>query len=61
MSNFLAALGLCFAIEGIFLAVFPLGAKRAMAAAVKMPDGPLRLAGILSAVLGVFIVWLVRG
>jgi uncharacterized protein len=61
MSNFLAALGLCFVIEGIFLAVFPLGAKRAMAAVLEMPDGPLRVAGIASAVVGVLIVWLVRG
>jgi uncharacterized protein YjeT (DUF2065 family) len=25
------------------------------------PDGPLRIAGIVSAVVGVLIVWLVRG
>jgi hypothetical protein len=61
MSNFLVALGLCFAIEGIFLAAFPLGAKRAMAAALEMSDGPLRIAGIVSALVGVLIVWLVRG
>jgi hypothetical protein len=61
MYDFLAALGLFFAIEGIFLAAFPLGAKRAMAAVQEMPDGPLRIAGIVSALVGVVIVWLVRG
>ncbi|MGD0023992.1 MAG: DUF2065 domain-containing protein [Xanthobacteraceae bacterium] len=61
MSDFLAALGLFFAIEGICLAAFPLGAKRAMATVVAMPDGPLRIAGIVSALVGVLIVWLVRG
>ena len=29
MPDFLAALGLLFAVEGIFLAAFPAGAKRA--------------------------------
>ena len=61
MSDFLAALGLFFAIEGICLAAFPLGVKRAMAQVTVMPDGPLRIAGIVSALLGVLIVWLVRG
>lgn len=61
MSDFLAALGLFFAIEGIFLAAFPDGARRAMAAMMEMPDAPLRIAGIASAVIGVLIVWLVRG
>jgi len=61
MSDFLAALGLFFAIEGICLAAFPVGAKRAMATVLKIPDGPLRIAGIVSALVGVLIVWLVRG
>jgi uncharacterized protein YjeT (DUF2065 family) len=61
MSDFLAALGLFFAIEGICLAAFPGGAKRAMATVLETPDGQLRLAGIASAVVGVLIVWFVRG
>jgi hypothetical protein len=61
MSDFFAAVGLVFAIEGIFLAAFPVSAKRAMAAVLEMPDAPLRVVGIVSAVAGVLIVWLVRG
>jgi hypothetical protein len=61
MPDFLAALGLLFAVEGIFLAAFPAGAKRAMASVLNMRDGPLRIAGIVSALVGVLIVWLVRG
>jgi uncharacterized protein len=61
MSDFLAAIGLFFAIEGIFLAAFPLSAKRAMAVVLEMPDAPLRIAGVMSALVGVAIVWLVRG
>jgi uncharacterized protein YjeT (DUF2065 family) len=42
------------------LAALPLGAKRAMAAALDMPDSRLRIAGLVSALVGVLIVWLVR-
>jgi uncharacterized protein len=61
MSDFLAALGLFFAFEGIFLAAFPGSAKRAMTTVLEMPDGPMRIAGIVSALVGVLIVYLVRG
>jgi len=61
MSDFLAALGLFFAIEGLCLAAFPTAVKRAMANVLNTPDGPLRIAGVISAVVGVIIVWLVRG
>ena len=61
MSDFLAAIGLVFAIEGLMFAAFPLGTKRAIAAALTLPDGQLRIVGIVSAAIGVVIVWLVRG
>jgi uncharacterized protein len=61
MSDLLAALGLFFAIEGLCLAAFPTGVKRAMASAIATPDGQLRVAGLISAVVGVAIVWFVRG
>jgi uncharacterized protein YjeT (DUF2065 family) len=61
MSDFLAAIGLFFAIEGILFAAFPLTAKRALAAALETPDSRLRIAGLVSAALGVLIVWLARG
>jgi uncharacterized protein len=61
MSDFVVALGLFFAIEGLFLAAFPAGAKRTMASVLDTPDGPLRIAGIVSALVGILIVWLVRG
>lgn len=61
MSDFLAALGLLFAIEGICLAAFPVAAKRGMAGILTTPDTALRIAGLVSALIGVAIVWLVRG
>ena len=60
-SDFVVALGLFFVIEGLFLAAFPGGAKRTMASVLEMPDGSLRIAGIISALAGILIVWLVRG
>jgi len=61
MSDFLAAIGLVFAIEGILFAAFPAMVKRAMAQVFETPDGTLRLIGIASGVIGVVLVWLVRG
>jgi uncharacterized protein len=60
MSDFLAAIGLVFAIEGIFFAAFPFGTKRAMTAVLDMPDSRLRIVGLVSALVGVVIVWLAR-
>jgi len=60
MTDFLAAIGLCFAIEGLLFLAFPLAARRAMLAALDMPESALRIAGLASAVVGVLIVWLVR-
>ena len=61
MSDFLVALGLLFALEGLTFAAFPGAAKRAMASVMETPDSTLRIVGILSAVLGVLVVWFVRG
>ena len=61
MSDFLAALGLVFVIEGLIFAAFPMQAKRAMASVLQTPDTPLRVIGIGSAVVGLIVVWLVRG
>ena len=60
MSDFLAAIGLLFVIEGILFAAFAPATKRAMIAALDMPEGQLRIVGLVSAVVGVVIVYLVR-
>ena len=61
MWDFLVAVGLVFAIEGILFAAFPGPVKRAMAHVNETPDGSLRLIGIGSALFGVILIWLVRG
>jgi uncharacterized protein YjeT (DUF2065 family) len=61
MSDFLVAIGLVFALEGILFAAFPGAVKQAMAHVTETADGTLRIIGIASAVIGVVLVWLVRG
>lgn len=61
MSDFLVALGLVLALEGLLFAAFPELAKRAMASVMESPDLSLRIVGVLSAVTGVIVIWAVRG
>ena len=61
MSEFLVALGLLFAIEGLVFAAFPGVAKRAMESVLATPESTLRLVGLASALVGVLLIWLVRG
>jgi hypothetical protein len=61
MSDFLAAIGLVFVIEGLIFAAFPAQAKKATASVLATHDFPLRVIGIGSAVVGLILVWLVRG
>lgn len=61
MDDLVAALGLLLAIEGIAFAAFPAAMRRAMAEVSQVPAELMRLTGILSAALGVLLVWLVRG
>ncbi len=61
MSDLIVALGLVLVIEGSLYAAFPGGIKRMMDMAQKMPEHSLRSGGIAALVLGVLVVWLVRG
>lgn len=61
MSDLFAALGLVLAIEGLLFAGFPGAARRASEIILATPEGTLRLIGVASAVIGVAVVWLVRG
>jgi uncharacterized protein YjeT (DUF2065 family) len=60
MSDFLIALGLVFALEGLIFAAFPGTAKRAMTSALESSDAMLRIVGIVSAIIGVVLIWIVR-
>jgi len=61
MTDFLAAIGLVFVIEGLIFAAFPGHAKRAMQSVMETPEATLRVIGLGSALIGLIVVWLVRG
>lgn len=61
MHDLLTALALVLVIEGAVYALFPGPLKRMMAVAVEQPDSVLRSVGLVAAVVGVVLVWLVRG
>ena len=60
MYDFLAALGLLLAIEGLTFAAFPGAAKRAAVAVSETPEIVLRVSGIVAAVVGLAVLWFVR-
>ena len=60
MEDALLALGLVLALEGALYALFPEGMRRALAMALVLPGDQLRMAGLVAALLGVGLVWLVR-
>jgi uncharacterized protein YjeT (DUF2065 family) len=60
MTDLIAALGLALAVEGLLFAAFPEAVKRAMIEAAQAPGDRMRLVGILSAVIGVVIMWVAR-
>ena len=61
MMDLLAALSLVFFIEGLVFAAMPGSARRAMVTVIETPDAVLRAIGICSAVLGIILLWMVRG
>jgi uncharacterized protein len=61
MAEFIVAIGLVLVIEGLLFAAFPRAAKRLAASALESPETSLRIAGIISAALGIVVIWLMRG
>jgi len=60
MRDFIVALGLVFAIEGLLLASFTEPMRRRMADVARADPNVLRVAGLVAAGFGVLIVWVVR-
>ena len=61
MSDFIVALGLVLVIEGLLFSAFPATAKRAMESVQETPDGTLRTVGMVSALVGIVLIWAIRG
>ena len=59
-SVLIAAFGLVLVIEGLIYALFPAGMKQVMVQVLELPPAVLRNGGIVAAVVGCLIVWLVR-
>jgi uncharacterized protein len=61
MTDFFVAIGLAIFFEGVLYALFPDGMKRMMMQILEMPSHSVRTAGITAAMIGVALVWLIRG
>lgn len=61
MTDLLTALALVLVIEGLLLAVFADRLELLMARLCEVPPEVLRISGLVSALLGLFVVWLIRG
>lgn len=61
MLELFTALALILVIEGALYALFPNAMRRAVAQVLLLPEGQLRTVGLVLAVVGVGIVWLLRG
>ena len=59
-SELVTALGLMFVIEGLLLALMPEALKRAVVQILHQPAQALRFGGLISAAIGVAVIWLVR-
>ena len=59
--DLLAALGLALAIEGLLMAAAPGLVREGARALVTLRSDVLRGSGIAAAVVGLAVVWLVRG
>ena len=61
LGDFITAIGLAFVIEGLMFLAFPEGVRRMMTVVAASPTQQMRIAGVISAVLGLAVVWFIRG
>jgi uncharacterized protein YjeT (DUF2065 family) len=61
MEDFIVAFGLLLAMEGLLYAAAPDLARRAVVSILQTPDSVLRIGGLAAAVIGVVLIWIVRG
>ncbi|MGD9912926.1 MAG: DUF2065 domain-containing protein [Rhizobiaceae bacterium] len=61
MNDFVAAVGLLLVVEGVIYGGLPGLARRLATMVLASSENQLRLTGIAAAIIGVGIVWLVRG
>ncbi|MBI5129547.1 MAG: DUF2065 domain-containing protein [Rhodopseudomonas palustris] len=59
-ADLLIGVGVLFVLEGLIFAASPNWMRRAMKSALATPDNVLRAVGLVSAVLGLILIWMVR-
>ena len=59
-SDFVVGIGMLFVIEGLMFAAIPAWMREATKRVEVTPDTMLRIIGIVSAVVGLGVIWLVR-
>ena len=58
--DFLVGLGMLLVLEGLLFTAIPGWMRSAMKSALASPDNILRAVGLVSAVVGLILIWLVR-
>lgn len=58
METLAAAIALVLLVEGALYALFPAGMKRMLAEVMRMPEPVIRNAGMIAAVLGLAILYM---
>lgn len=54
------AIGLVLAFEGLLCAAFPTAMRRAMMEAAHLPENLMRIVGVISAIIGIVVLWLIK-
>jgi hypothetical protein len=60
-TDIMTALALVLVIEGLIYALFPETMQRMMERLMVIPPASLRSGGLMVAIIGVGVVWLIRG
>ena len=61
MSDLIAAIGLAIVFEGILYTLFPNAMRRMIIMVLATPVPQIRTMGLIVAVIGVIVIWMVRG
>lgn len=59
-SDFMVGIGMLFVVEGLLFAAMPGWMREAVKSVLVTPDNILRVVGIVSALGGLVLIWLVR-
>ena len=60
MNDLIAAIGLLFFIEGLFVAIFPSKIKSMLEVIENTPENKLRGIGVIFLIMGFLIIWYIK-